>query len=96
MRGLGILTVVDQVIQQAIAQELMPLYEVQFSDSSFWIPPEKRVSRCTQTGSEIRGRGIRLCGGNGFGEVLRYGKPQQADRGTLAHDQGRASDIADT
>jgi RNA-directed DNA polymerase len=40
-RGLGIPTVVDRVIQQAIAQELMSLYEVQFSDSSFGFRPER-------------------------------------------------------
>jgi len=40
-RGLGIPTVVDRVIQQAIAQELIPLYEVRFSDSSFGFRPKR-------------------------------------------------------
>ena len=35
VRKLGIPTVVDRVIQQAIAQELTPIYECQFSDNSF-------------------------------------------------------------
>ena len=34
-RGLGIPTVVDRVIQQAIVQVLSPIYEEQFSDSSY-------------------------------------------------------------
>ncbi len=38
-RKLGIPTVVDRVIQQAIAQELTPLYEEQFSDNSFGFGP---------------------------------------------------------
>ena len=38
-RKLGIPTVVDRVIQQAIAQELTPLYEEQFSDNSFGFRP---------------------------------------------------------
>ena len=35
MRPLGIPTVVDRVIQQAVAQILSPIYEEQFSDSSY-------------------------------------------------------------
>ena len=39
IRKLGIPTVVDRMVQQAIAQELTPLYEVQFSDNSFGFRP---------------------------------------------------------
>ena len=39
VRKLGIPTVVDRVIQQAIAQELTPIYEKQFSDNSFGFRP---------------------------------------------------------
>lgn len=38
-RKLGIPTVVDRLVQQAISQELTPLYEVQFSDNSFGFRP---------------------------------------------------------
>ena len=34
-RKLGVPTVVDRVIQQAIAQELSPIFEKQFSENSF-------------------------------------------------------------
>jgi group II intron reverse transcriptase/maturase len=41
VRKLGIPTVVDRVIQQAIAQELTPIYECQFSDNSFGFRPNR-------------------------------------------------------
>lgn len=39
VRKLGIPTVVDRMIQQAIAQELTPIYEEQFSDNSYGFRP---------------------------------------------------------
>ena len=39
VRKLGIPTVVDRIIQQAIAQQLTPIYEPQFSDLSFGYRP---------------------------------------------------------
>jgi RNA-directed DNA polymerase len=41
VRKLGIPTVVDRVIQQAIAQVLSPIYEEQFSDYSFGFRPKR-------------------------------------------------------
>lgn len=40
-RNLGIPTVVDRVIQQAIAQVLTPIYEEQFSDNSYGFRPKR-------------------------------------------------------
>ena len=40
-RKLGIPTVVDRLIQQAICQVLSPIYEKQFSDSSFGFRPKR-------------------------------------------------------
>ena len=40
-RKLGVPTVVDRVIQQAIAQELSPAYEEQFSENSFGFRPKR-------------------------------------------------------
>ena len=40
-RKLGVPTVVDRVIQQAIAQELSPVYEEQFSENSFGFRPKR-------------------------------------------------------
>lgn len=41
VRELGIPTVVDRVIQQAIAQVLTPIYEKQFSDNSYGFRPNR-------------------------------------------------------
>lgn len=41
VRKLGVPTVVDRVIQQAIAQELTPIYEEQFSENSFGFRPKR-------------------------------------------------------
>ena len=40
-RGLGIPTVVDRVIQQAIVQILTPIYEKQFSETSYGFRPKR-------------------------------------------------------
>jgi RNA-directed DNA polymerase len=39
VRLLGVPTVVDRVVQQAVAQVLMPIYEKKFSDSSYGFRP---------------------------------------------------------
>lgn len=55
-RKLGIPTVVDRMVQQAIAQELTPLYEVQFSDNSFGFRPGRSahdaLKRCQKWADE--------------------------------------------
>ena len=43
MRPLGIPTVVDRVIQQAIAQILTPIFEPQFSNSSYGFRPKRNA-----------------------------------------------------
>ena len=49
-RNLGIPTVVDRVIQQAIAQVLSPIYEKQFSSNSYGFRPKRNahqaLNRC--------------------------------------------------
>ena len=40
-RGLGIPTVIDRVIQQAIIQVLTPIYEEQFSETSYGFRPKR-------------------------------------------------------
>lgn len=51
-RKLGIPTVVDRVIQQAIAQVLTPIFEKQFSDNSFGFRPKRSahdaIGRCQE------------------------------------------------
>ena len=52
VRKLGIATVVDRVVQQAIAQVLTPIYEEQFSESSFGFRPKRgqhgALKRCKE------------------------------------------------
>jgi len=43
-RGLGIPTVVDRVVQQAISQVLEVLYEPQFSETSYGFRPHRRAA----------------------------------------------------
>lgn len=43
VRKLGIPTVVDRVIQQAIAQVLTPIFEKQFSDNSYGFRPRRKA-----------------------------------------------------
>lgn len=52
VRKLGVPTVVDRLVQQAIAQELTPVFEEQFSDNSFGFRPGRgahdAIKRCRQ------------------------------------------------
>ena len=47
-RMLGIPTVVDRVIQQAIQQVLSPIYERQFSDNSYGFRPKRSAHQALQ------------------------------------------------
>ena len=56
VRKLGIPTCVDRLIQQAISQELTPIYEEQFSDNSFGFRPGRSthdaIKRCKEFADE--------------------------------------------
>ena len=47
-RALGVPTVLDRVIQQAIAQVLTPVYEPTFSDSSYGFRPGRRAQQAIE------------------------------------------------
>ncbi|MNJ36466.1 Group II intron-encoded protein LtrA [compost metagenome] len=51
-RNLGIPTVVDRVIQQAIAQVLTPIYEKQFSENSFGFRPKRSAHNAIRRSQE--------------------------------------------
>jgi group II intron reverse transcriptase/maturase len=55
-RQLGIPTVVDRVIQQSITQQLSPIYERQFSESSYGFRPKRNahqaVKQCQKNANE--------------------------------------------
>ena len=58
-RNLGIPTVVDRVIQQAIAQVLTPIYEKQFSDNSFGFRPRRSTHHAMKRSQQYIQEGYR-------------------------------------
>lgn len=56
-RQLGIPTVVDRMIQQAIAQVLTPIYERQFSDGSYGFRPRRGAHGALVKACEIANKG---------------------------------------
>ena len=60
MRKLGIPTVRDRIIQQAIAQVLSPIYEREFSGRSYGYRPRRSAQQALRQASEyvIEGRGV--------------------------------------
>lgn len=61
MRQLGIPTVVDRVIQQAIAQVLGLLYEPKFSDGSYGFRPGRSAHQALRRAQEIINDGYKYC-----------------------------------
>ncbi|MCF6095319.1 group II intron reverse transcriptase/maturase [Microaerobacter geothermalis] len=59
VRKLGIPTVVDRIIQQAIAQQLTPIFEPLFSDNSFGYRPEKSAQMAIQKVKEYAEQGYK-------------------------------------
>ena len=62
-RLLGIPTVVDRMIQQAIAQVLTPIYERQFSEDSYGFRPNRGAKQALLRVTEIAGQGYRYAVG---------------------------------
>jgi RNA-directed DNA polymerase len=57
MRTLGIPTAVDRVIQQAISQELIPLYEPQFAETSYGFRPKRNAHDALRKCKEYANQG---------------------------------------
>lgn len=57
VRKLGIPTVIDRIIQQAIAQQLMPIYEPLFSDGSYGYRPGRSAKDAIQRIKEYAEKG---------------------------------------
>ncbi|EIW18315.1 Reverse transcriptase (RNA-dependent DNA polymerase) [Pelosinus fermentans] len=58
MRTLGIPTAVDRVIQQAIAQELEPIFEPQFAETSYGFRPKRSAHDALRSVRNTRTKGI--------------------------------------
>ena len=59
VRKLGIPTVIDRIVQQAIAQELVPLYEPQFIDGSYGYRPNRSAQMAIQKVKEYAEEGYK-------------------------------------
>lgn len=59
-RALGIPTVVDRVIQQAIAQVLTPVFDPDFSESSFGFRPRRSARDAVLSVSELKSQGYTI------------------------------------
>jgi group II intron reverse transcriptase/maturase len=59
IRKLGIPTVIDRIIQQAISQQLMPIYEPLFSDGSYGYRPERSAKDAIRRVKEYAEEGYR-------------------------------------
>ena len=59
MRKLGIPTVKDRIFQQAIAQRLMPIYEIHFSDGSYGYRPGRSAKDAIMKVKEYAEEGYR-------------------------------------
>ena len=57
MRKLGIPTVIDRIIQQAILQQMMPIYEPKFSEGSFGYRPGRSAKDAVQRIKEYAEQG---------------------------------------
>ena len=60
-RPLGIPTVADRVIQQAVSQILSPIYERQFSNNSFGFRPHRSCHKALRRAQEYITRGYKYC-----------------------------------
>ena len=58
VRKLGIPTVIDRIIQQAMSQQLIPIYEPKFSDGSFGYRPGRSAKDAVQKIKEYAEQGF--------------------------------------
>jgi RNA-directed DNA polymerase len=73
-RLLGIPTVTDRFIQQAITQVLTPLFDPTFSEHSYGFRPQRRGEDAVRKAREYMRR-VPNCDRHRFGEILRSCSP---------------------
>jgi RNA-directed DNA polymerase len=74
-RKLGIPTVVDRVVQQAIAQELTPIFEEQFSENSYGFRPRRRQHDALKACKRNVEEGYVYVISMDLEKIFRYSKP---------------------
>ncbi len=57
VRLLGIPTVIDRMIQQAIAQQLIPIFELKFSDNSYGFRPDMNSQQAIKKAQQYMNEG---------------------------------------
>ncbi len=75
IRRLGIPTVIDRIIQQAMLQQLMPIYEPLFSDDSFGYRPGRGAKDAIFKDKRVYRTGLYKGSRPRPVEVLRYAEP---------------------
>ena len=96
MRQLGIPTVLDRLIQQALHQVMQPLFDPDFSERSYGFRPGRSAHQAVRQAREYVARRAALGGGHGPGEVLRPGEPRHPDGAGGPEGQGQAGAAADS
>ncbi len=79
MRQLGIPTVVDRLIQQALHQVLSPIFEPGFFRIELRVSPPKKRASGGATSTRLCGERTAVGRGLRFGEILRPGQPRYLD-----------------
>ena len=83
IRLLGIPTVTDRFIQQAIAQILTPIYDPTFSENSYGFRPRRRAHDAVRKARAYMEEGYQMGNRYGLREVLRQSESRYA-YGTLS------------
>ena len=78
-RPLGIPTVLDRFIQQAVLQVLQADWDRTFSEHSFGFRPGRSAHQAVERAQDVHRVRPRRCGGHRPGEVLRPGQPRHPD-----------------
>src|SRR5437588_7771504 len=95
MRKLGIPTVLDRFIQQAVMQVLQRRWDPTFSEHSHGFRPQRSAHQAVAKAAVYR-RGQPLGGGSRAGKVFRSSQPRQADGGDRAAGERQEDAQADT
>ena len=77
--NLGIPTVIDRVIQQAVLQRLQPLWDPTFSEHSYGFRPGRSAHQAVAQAQAYVADRLSVRRGHRPGEILRPGQPRQAD-----------------
>ena len=79
VRKLGIPTVLDRFIQQAVMQVLQGRWDRTFSDHSYGFRPGRSAHQAVAAAQQYIADRLSLGGGPGSGEILRSSQSRQTD-----------------